>query len=264
MHSFEDYLVNLQLIKRAKDSVRNLEKQGFIPAGNMGGGAPMPPPPPGGGGMGMPVDPAMLGAAGGGGMGMPIDPAMLGAAGGGGGGGMPIDPAMLGAMGGGAPGDAALLAALSGLGGAGGGGGAGNAGAGGGDQQQLVDAIVNGIKEALKEQQGGGQAASAAPSAPKFKIDIGVEIMKLNKMVARIADALGINIPAQDMIVTPEEVAALQQQQMATGTNTATEKTSSDSYMNYGVANNNAYDYSGLDDIGMRARLIWAIRNNII
>jgi hypothetical protein len=39
--------------------------------------------------------------------------------------------------------------------------------------------------------------------------------MQLSKMVARIADALGVQIPAHEMIATPQDLTAMAQQQSA-------------------------------------------------
>jgi len=240
--NLENLLVNSLLLNQAKQKLKMMKKA-FVPAGDpamMGGGMP-PPPPPGGGGM-PPMDPAMLAAMGGGGM-PPIDPAMLAAMGGG---GMPpIDPAMLAAMGGGMPPPPPPPPE-------GGGGGQVN--------QDLVNAIVDGVKEALKSSQNSvtGATSNGPVTGQKFKIDIGLEIMKLSKMVARIADALGINIPAQDLIVTPEEVASLQQQQMlAANSGGGSDKGGSEK----ASEDQQYHNYSELEDTGRKARLIWLLLN---
>ena len=242
--NLENLLVNSLLLNQAKQKLKMMKKA-FVPAGDpamMGGGMP-PPPPPGGGGM-PPMDPAMLAAMGGGGM-PPIDPAMLAAMGGG---GMPpIDPAMLAAMGGGMPPPPPPPPPEGG---------------GGGSQvnQDLVNAIVDGVKEALKSSQNSvtGATSNGPVTGQKFKIDIGLEIMKLSKMVARIADALGINIPAQDLIVTPEEVASLQQQQMlAANSGGGSDKGGSEK----ASEDQQYHNYSELEDTGRKARLIWLLLN---
>ena len=241
--NLENLLVNSLLLNQAKQKLKMMKKA-FVPAGDpamMGGGMP-PPPPPGGGGM-PPIDPAMLAAMGGGGM-PPIDPAMLAAMGG----GMPpIDPAMLAALGGGMPPPPPPPPPE---GGGGGGGGQVN--------QDLVNAIVDGVKEALKSSQNSvtGATSNGPVTGQKFKIDIGLEIMKLSKMVARIADALGINIPAQDLIVTPEEVASLQQQQMLAA-NSGSDKGGSEK----ASEDQQYHNYSELEDTGRKARLIWLLLN---
>ena len=244
--NLENLLVNSLLLNQAKQKLKMMKKA-FVPAGDpamMGGGMP-PPPPPGGGGM-PPIDPTMLAAMGGGGM-PPIDPAMLAAMGG----GMPpIDPAMLAALGGGMPPPPPPPPPEGGGGGGGGGGGQVN--------QDLVNAIVDGVKEALKSSQNSvtGATSNGPVTGQKFKIDIGLEIMKLSKMVARIADALGINIPAQDLIVTPEEVASLQQQQMLAA-NSGSDKGGSEK----ASEDQQYHNYSELEDTGRKARLIWLLLN---
>jgi|YNPMSStandDraft_1061717.scaffolds.fasta_scaffold28667_2 hypothetical protein len=242
--NLENLLVNSLLLNQAKQKLKMMKKA-FVPAGDpamMGGGMP-PPPPPGGGGM-PPMDPAMLAAMGGGGM-PPIDPAMLAAMGGG---GMPpIDPAMLAAMGGGMPPPPPPPPPEGG-------------GGGGQVNQDLVNAIVDGVKEALKSSQNSvtGATSNGPVTGQKFKIDIGLEIMKLSKMVARIADALGINIPAQDLIVTPEEVASLQQQQMlAANSGGGSDKGGSEK----ASEDQQYHNYSELEDTGRKARLIWLLLN---
>jgi len=241
--NLENLLVNSLLLNQAKQKLKMMKKA-FVPAGDpamMGGGMP-PPPPPGGGGM-PPMDPAMLAAMGGGGM-PPIDPAMLAAMGGG---GMPpIDPAMLAAMGGGMPPPPPPPPPEGG-------------GGGGQVNQDLVNAIVDGVKEALKSSQNSvtGATSNGPVTGQKFKIDIGLEIMKLSKMVARIADALGINIPAQDLIVTPEEVASLQQQQMLAANSSSSDKGGSEK----ASEDQQYHNYSELEDTGRKARLIWLLLN---
>lgn len=179
---FDDHLINPELLKLANARLRaaSLNKRAFVPGGDpsMGGGGGAPP-----------MDPAMMGGMppGGGGM-PPMDPAMMG------GGGMPpMDPAM---MGGGMPpppppppgGD------MSGI---------------GAKLDQLIQLMQGG---AVGAQSGANSAGQIKP-----KIDINVEIMKLNKMVARIADALQVHIPAHEMVATPQDLTAMAQQQQAGG-----------------------------------------------
>jgi hypothetical protein len=136
----------------------------------------------------------------------------------------------------------------------------GGGGGGGQVNQDLVNAIVDGVKEALKSSQNSvtGATNNGPVTGQKFKIDIGLEIMKLSKMVARIADALGINIPAQDLIVTPEEVASLQQQQMlAANSGGGSDKGGSEK----ASEDQQYHNYSELEDTGRKARLIWLLLN---
>lgn len=120
-------------------------------------------------------DPAMAGGA-------PMDPAMAG-------GGM--DPAM---MGGAPPMDPAMM------------GGAPPAG-GGGDPIEAFRAIVK--EELAAAGMGSGGAAAGPAGQIKPKIDVNVELMQIKKMMARIADSLGVHIPAQEMVATPQDLMAM-------------------------------------------------------
>jgi hypothetical protein len=123
-------------------------------------------------------DPAMMGG----------DPAMMG------GppppGGPPMDPAMGGAppmdpaMGGGPPMDP--MAAI----------------------QPMIEQAV----QAAMASQGGGMGGGVGSEGQiKPKIDVNIEIMQMKKILAKISDALGIQIPAADMVATPEDLTAMAQ-----------------------------------------------------
>jgi hypothetical protein len=128
-------------------------------------------------------DPSMGGAPPGGAP--PMDPAMMGGAPPGG--GMPpgMDPAMMGGappmdpamMGGAPPIDPAMI-------------------------QQMVD-------DAVKKSTGGNGGASAGGGGLKPKIDVNVELMQIKHMLAKLADALNVKIPAQDLVATPEKLMAM-------------------------------------------------------
>lgn len=113
-------------------------------------------------------DPAAAGGA------PPADPSM-------GGGAPPMDPSMAG---GAPPVDPAA--------------------AGGGDPMAvMMPMIQQAVQQAMASQGGGMQGAGPGL---KPKIDVNVEIMQIKKMLAKIVDALGIHIPAQDMVATPEDL----------------------------------------------------------
>lgn len=57
----------------------------------------------------------------------------------------------------------------------------------------------------------GGQAGAGGPLKPK--IDVNVALMQISKMLARIADSLGVQIPAHEMIATPQDLGAMASQQ---------------------------------------------------
>ena len=181
-----------------------MQKRAFVPSGDpsmggappggappmdpaMMGGAPpggMPPGMPPGGGMPPGMDPAMMGGAPPGGMppGMPpgMDPAMMGGMPPGG--APPMDPAMMGGMPPPPPPpappiDPAMI-------------------------QQMVD-------DAVKKSNGNGNGASMGGGGLKPKIDVNVELMQIKHMLARLADALNVKIPAQDLVATPEKLMAM-------------------------------------------------------
>jgi hypothetical protein len=57
----------------------------------------------------------------------------------------------------------------------------------------------------------GGAGAGAGENQIKPKIDVNIEIMQIKKILAKISDALGIQIPAADMVATPEDLTAMAQ-----------------------------------------------------
>jgi len=122
-----------------------------------------------------------------------VDPAT---ASGGGGAPPPGDPA---AAGGGAP-PPADPAAMGG---------------GGGPDIQMM--ITSAVQQAMQGMGGGMGGAGGEGGMLKPKIDVNVEIMQIKNLLAKIADALGVPIPAQDMVATPEKLTA-----MAQGQNVAT------------------------------------------
>lgn len=118
-------------------------------------------------------DPAMGGDPAAAGGAPPMDPAAAG--------GAPMDPAMAGgdpaAMGGAPPMDP--MAQI----------------------QPMIDQAVQAAMAA-----GGGAAGGGAGPAIKPKIDVNVELMQIKKLLARIADAMGVQIPAAEMVATPEDL----------------------------------------------------------
>lgn len=88
-------------------------------------------------------------------------------------------------------------------------------GGGGFDPTSLQPMIQQMVQQAMQQGGGGmgmgGGAASGAPLKPK--IDVNVEIMQIKNMLAKLCDAQGIVIPAQDMTATPEKLMAMAQGQ---------------------------------------------------
>jgi hypothetical protein len=121
-----------------------------------------------------------------------------------GGGGGPMDPSM---MGGAPPMDPSMM---------GGGGGPMPPPAGGGGDP----AVTAKLDQLIQMMQGGGIGAQSGMTQGgqiKPKIDVNVAIMQISKMLARIADALGVKIPASEMIATPNDLTGMAAKQQAGG-----------------------------------------------
>lgn len=113
------------------------------------------------------------------------------------GGAPPMDPAMAGgdpAMAGGAP-------------------PADPAAAGGGDPMAALQPMIQAaVREAMAGMGAGAGGAANGEAAIKPKIDINVEVMQMKKLLAKLCDAMGVQIPAAEMVATPEDL-----NQMAAG-----------------------------------------------
>ncbi len=127
---------------------------------------------------GAPMDPAMAG----------MDPAMAGGAG-----GMPMDPAM---MGGAPPMDPAM------------------AGGGGMPPGPDIQTMITQAVQTAMGGAGGGAAGGAMGGGAgiKPKIDVNVVMLQILKILARIADALGVQIPASEMVAGPADLGQLASQ----------------------------------------------------
>lgn len=115
----------------------------------------------------------------------------------GGGGGDP-------AAGGAPPGDPA----------AGGGAPPGDPAAGGGappppPSDPRIDQMAQQIQQLMTQSQQGGAGGAGGAGALKPKIDVNVEMMQIKNILAKIADQLGVQIPAQDMVATPDKLTAM-------------------------------------------------------
>ncbi len=122
--------------------------------------------------------------------------------GGGGGGAPPTDPSVGGA--GAPPADPAA---------------AGGAPAGGGGGDALMGMIQSMQQQIQGLSQGGGAAAGGGAGGVepiKPKIDVNVTLLQILKILARIADSLGIQIPASEMVATSNDVTQFAQQQTQT------------------------------------------------
>lgn len=166
--------MNYSLIKVARDV---LNKVAFVPSGDPSmGGAP-----PGGA---PPMDPSMMGGA------PPMDPSMMG------GGAPPMDPSMMGgappmdpSMMGGAPPAPPAPPAPSPM-----------------DPGMIQQIVADEVRKAMG---AGGAGAASGGGGLKPKIDVNVELMQIKHMLAKLADALNVKIPAQDLVATPEKLMAM-------------------------------------------------------
>jgi hypothetical protein len=87
-------------------------------------------------------------------------------------------------------------------------------GGGGGDMEAMRQMLRQELQMIHGASGGAGGAAGAASGAPlKPKIDVNVELMQIKNMMAKICDTLGIHIPAQDMVATPDKLMAMSQGQ---------------------------------------------------
>lgn len=78
--------------------------------------------------------------------------------------------------------------------------------AGGGDPMAALQPMIDQAVQAAVASQGGGGGGAAAGGGIKPKIDVNVEIMQMKKILAKISDALGIQIPAAEMVATPDDL----------------------------------------------------------
>lgn len=101
-----------------------------------------------------------------------------------------------------------------------GGGAPPQGGGGGGDPMAALQPMIQQMVQQQMQQMGGGAggggaggqgAASGAPLKPK--IDVNVELMQIKNMIAMLCDKLGVQIPAQDMVATPDKLMAMSQGQ---------------------------------------------------
>lgn len=89
-------------------------------------------------------------------------------------------------------------------------------GGGGGDPMAALQPMIQQMVQQQMAQMGGGAGGGAggaggAAGGLKPKIDVNVEIMQMKNMMAKMCDHLGIQIPAQDMVATPDKLNAMAQ-----------------------------------------------------
>lgn len=242
----ENHLINPHMLKLARDTFQSAYP-GLRKAAFVPGGDPSMgggAPPPGGDPSGG-MPPG--GDPSGGGGAPPPDPSMMGGDPSGGGGAPPPPPPPSGGS------DPAMLAKMD----------------------QMISMMGAG---------GGGGSGQNAAGQIKPKIDVNVAIMQMSKMIARIADALGVKIPASEMIATPDDLTGMANKQMAGGQEDATMAPGGAGGAPGGIPpmqgmsdmsagpgktaadkpkwnNGNAYDYAGLADTSSTASAILRFRN---
>ena len=81
--------------------------------------------------------------------------------------------------------------------------------AGGAPPMDPMAALQPMIQQAVQAAMGGAGGGDGGQIKPK--IDVNIEIMQIKKILAKISDALGITIPAADMVATPEDLTAMAQ-----------------------------------------------------
>ena len=76
-------------------------------------------------------------------------------------------------------------------------------------------AMLEQIASAVAAKMGGGGSGTSmgASTGLKPKIDVNVTLLQILKMLARIADGLGIQIPASEMVATQGDLGQMAQQQ---------------------------------------------------
>jgi hypothetical protein len=73
------------------------------------------------------------------------------------------------------------------------------------------------IQQAVAAGGGGGGGGGGMGEPIKPKIDVNVEIMQMKKMMARIADTLGVQMPASEMVATPGDLTQMGMEQQTAG-----------------------------------------------
>ena len=80
------------------------------------------------------------------------------------------------------------------------------------DPAMIQQMVQQAVQQSVGSQMGGGMAA-AGGAAIKPKIDVNVTMLQILKILARIADALGVQIPASEMVATSGDLTSMAQQQ---------------------------------------------------
>jgi hypothetical protein len=76
----------------------------------------------------------------------------------------------------------------------------------------MIQAAVQEAMAGMGGGAAGGMGGAPGEAAIKPKIDINIEVMQMKKLLAKLCDAMGVQIPAAEMVATPEDL-----NQMAAG-----------------------------------------------
>lgn len=82
---------------------------------------------------------------------------------------------------------------------------------GGGGGPDIMMMIQQAVQQAMMG--AGGGAAGGGAAGIKPKIDVNVTLLQILKILARIADTLGVQIPASEMVATQGDLTGFAQQQ---------------------------------------------------
>ena len=80
-----------------------------------------------------------------------------------------------------------------------------------------IQSMVHQAVQAAMAQNGGGGGMGGGVEPIKPKIDVNVTLLQVLKILAKIADALGIKIPASEMVATSNDLTQFAQQQAGGG-----------------------------------------------
>lgn len=83
--------------------------------------------------------------------------------------------------------------------------------AGGDPLAGLQPMIQQAVQQAMAGAGGGAGGAAPGEAAIKPKIDINIEVMQMKKLLAKLCDAMGVQIPAAEMVATPEDLTQMAQ-----------------------------------------------------
>jgi len=70
-----------------------------------------------------------------------------------------------------------------------------------------IDQLMTMMQQMMSQGGAGGAAGGMGGVEPiKPKIDVNVEIMQMKKLIAKLCDAMGVQVPASDMVATSQDL----------------------------------------------------------